>query len=118
MSKFNLLTVKEVKKETPNSVSILFEIPEQLKDAYQFIAGQYVNIKYKKQEKEVRRAYSICSTPKSGDLRVAVKKVDDGLFSPYANTRLKAGDQLEVQVPEGRFTLETQVDNHAGNVYS
>ncbi|TDS52166.1 ferredoxin--NADP reductase [Myroides indicus] len=111
MSKFNLLTVKEVKKETPNSVSILFEIPEQLKDAYQFIAGQYVNIKYKKQEKEIRRAYSICSTPKSGDLRVAVKKVDDGLFSPYANTRLKAGDQLEVQVPEGRFTLETQVDN-------
>lgn len=106
MSKFNILTVKEVHNETPNAVSILFDIPQSLQENYTFVAGQYVNIKYQYEGKEIRRAYSICSSPKSGELRVAVKKVPNGAFSEFANTTLKPGDTLEVQIPEGRFTLE------------
>ncbi|MVX37305.1 MULTISPECIES: ferredoxin--NADP reductase [Myroides] len=106
MSRFNLLTVKEVRRETPNAVSIAFDIPADLQQDYKFTAGQYLNIKYQHEGKEIRRAYSICSTPTSGELRIAVKKVENGIFSSYANEILKAGDQLEVEAPEGRFTFE------------
>jgi len=116
MSRFNLLTVKEVRRETPNAVSIVFDIPTNLKEEYLFKAGQYLNIKYQHEGKEIRRAYSICSTPTSGEVRIAVKKVEHGVFSTYANEVLKAGDQLEVDTPEGRFTLEpnaTTANNYA-----
>lgn len=115
MSKFNVLKVKEVRKETPNAVSILFDVPQALTERYRFNSGQYLNIKYNNNGKEVRRAYSICSTPKSGELRIAVKKVEDGLFSSYAHSTLRAGDALEVQIPEGRFVLEP--DSSAKNNY-
>lgn len=116
MSRFNLLTVKEVRREAPNAVSIVFDIPTNLKEEYLFKAGQYLNIKYQHEGKEIRRAYSICSTPTSGEVRIAVKKVEHGVFSTYANEVLKAGDQLEVEAPEGRFTLEpniTTANNYA-----
>ena len=116
MSKFNILTVKEVRNETPNTVSILFDIPQHLQEDYTFVAGQYVNIKYQYEGKEIRRAYSICSSPNSGELRVAVKKVANGAFSEFANTSLKVGDTLEVQTPEGRFILEPNVK--AANNYA
>ncbi|EPH10972.1 ring-1,2-phenylacetyl-CoA epoxidase subunit PaaE [Myroides odoratimimus CCUG 12700] len=114
MSRFNLLTVKEVRRETPNAVSIAFDIPANLKEEFAFTAGQYLNIKYQHEGKEIRRAYSICSTPTSGEVRVAVKKVEHGVFSTFANETLKAGDQLEVESPEGRFTFEPN-DSVANN---
>ncbi|MHC5353311.1 2Fe-2S iron-sulfur cluster-binding protein [Myroides sp. LJL115] len=111
MSKFNLLTVKEIRQETPNAVSILFDVPAQLQKDYNFIAGQYINIKHTYNQKEIRRAYSICSTPESGDVRIVVKNVENGVFSNYANKELKVGDTLEVDLPQGRFTLSTNKDN-------
>ena len=119
MSRFNLLTVKEVRRETPNAVSIVFDIPADLQEGYAFKAGQYLNIKHLHEGKEIRRAYSICSTPTSGEVRIAVKKVEHGVFSTYANEVLKAGDQLEVEAPEGRFILEpnpTVAHNYAAFV--
>lgn len=111
MSKFNLLAVKEIRKETPNAVSIVFDIPVNLQDAYQFIAGQYLNIKYIHNDKEIRRAYSICSTPNDNEVRIVVKKVEHGAFSTFANEVLKVGDQLEVETPEGRFTFQPDANN-------
>ena len=111
MSKFHPLTIKEIKKETNNAVSILFDVPTDLKPKFQFVAGQYINIKKEIAGEELRRAYSICSSPKSGDLRIAVKAVDNGTFSVFATTILKAGDILEVGKPEGKFVLETNSTN-------
>lgn len=113
MSEFHALTVSEVKKETPSSVSIAFSVPEHLKDLFAFKAGQYITIKHQSAGKELRRAYSICSSPKSGVLKVAVKKVDKGAFSEYANTDLKAGDTLQVMPPTGKFILEPNLKNYA-----
>ena len=107
MSRFHKLTIKEIKKETNNAVSILFDIPTDLKPEFQFVPGQYINLKKEIAGEELRRAYSICSSPKSGDLRIAVKAVDNGTFSVFATTILKAGDVLEVGKPEGKFVLET-----------
>ena len=113
MSDFHTLTVSEVKKETPNSVSISFHIPLDLEELFRFKAGQYITIKHDVKGKEVRRAYSICSTPSSGLLKVGIKKVDNGTFSVFANTKLKVNDRLQVMMPEGKFVLRpSTTENH------
>lgn len=114
MSAFYKLNIKEVKRETKDAVSILFNVPEELKNNYQFIAGQYINLKLKLDNQEIRRAYSICSSPESGELRIAVKAVKNGAFSQFANKSLKVGDTIEVGTPEGKFTFEPQF-NHQKN---
>jgi ring-1,2-phenylacetyl-CoA epoxidase subunit PaaE len=110
MPNFLKLIVKEVKRETKDAVSILFNVPEELKPNYTFIAGQYINLRLTLDNTEIRRAYSICSAPGSGELRIAVKAVKDGAFSQFANSKLKAGDVLEVGKPEGKFTFEPEND--------
>lgn len=110
MPSFLKLIIKEVRRETKDAVSVLFNVPEELKPNYAFIAGQYLNLRLKLDGQEIRRAYSICSSPESGELRIAVKAVKNGAFSQFANTKLKAGDALEVGKPEGKFTFEPQAD--------
>lgn len=105
MTRFNKLTVKEIRRETPNAVSIVLDVPSSLQQEYTFVAGQYLNISHEDKNKEIRRAYSICSTPNSGEIRIVVKKVEGGIFSTYTNEELKVGDQLAVEAPEGRFTF-------------
>ena len=108
---FYKLAIKEIKRETKNAVSIVFNIPQELKSAYQFIAGQYVTLKLTLDGKELRRAYSICSSPKSGEMRIAIKEVKSGTFSRFANTKLAVGDLLEVSIPEGKFTFEAKQEH-------
>jgi ring-1,2-phenylacetyl-CoA epoxidase subunit PaaE len=105
MSDFHSLTISEIKKETANAVSITFDIPEELKENFQFKAGQYLTIKHEVKGQELRRAYSICSSPNNDILKIAVKKVKNGVFSIFANELLKAGDKLNVMPPQGHFIL-------------
>lgn len=112
MSDFHKLTVKNIIKETANAVSLLFDVPENLKTEFKFDAGQYITIKATINQEELRRAYSICSTPKSGDLKVAVKAVEKGAFSVYATSQLKIGDVLEVSVPEGNFKINPEANKN------
>ena len=106
MSTFFKLAVKEIKRETPEAVSILFHVPAEIQENYQFVAGQYINLKLTLDGIEIRRAYSLCSSPDSGDLRIAVKAVKNGYFSKFANEQLTVGKVLEVGTPEGKFTFE------------
>ncbi|MEO8254434.1 MAG: ferredoxin--NADP reductase [Flavobacterium sp.] len=110
MPNFLKLIVKEVKRETKDAVSVLFNVPEELKSNYKFIAGQYINLRLTLDNIEIRRAYSICSAPESGELRIAIKAVKDGVFSQFANNKLKAGDAIEVGKPEGKFIFEPESD--------
>lgn len=106
MSSFYKLNIKEVRRETKDAVSVLFNVPLEFQDFYHFVAGQYLNIKLNLDGMEIRRAYSICSAPESNELRIAVKSVENGAFSSFANSQLKVGDTLEVGTPEGKFTIE------------
>lgn len=106
MLKFYPLQIKNIKKETAKSVSIGFSIPEHLKDLFSFKAGQYITLKSILDGIEVRRDYSLCSSPKSGELKIAIKEVKNGIFSSFANKVLQVGDTLEVAPPQGRFVFE------------
>lgn len=101
---FHSLTVSDLRKETATCVSVAFAIPDHLKAAFHYEAGQYITIRKEIAGEELRRSYSLCSSPLESDFRVAVKQVHDGRFSTYANKELKVGDVLEVMTPTGHFT--------------
>ncbi|WP_411766103.1 2Fe-2S iron-sulfur cluster-binding protein [Winogradskyella sp. A3E31] len=106
MSQFHKLKIKSILKETEKSVSLGFEVPEHLTEDFKFKAGQYITLKTEIDGEEIRRDYSICSSVSSGDLTVAVKSVEGGTFSVYANEKLMVGDTLDVAPPNGRFIFE------------
>ena len=100
---FHPIPVKEVRKETADCVSVLFGIPEELRRDFAFTQGQSLTMRAFINGEEVRRTYSICSSPLEKEWRVAIKKVDGGLFSGFANDQLKTGDVIEVMQPVGKF---------------
>ncbi|MGH8698459.1 MAG: FAD-binding oxidoreductase, partial [Burkholderiales bacterium] len=102
-ARFHPLPVVAVRKETPYAVVVTFEVPGQLAQAYRFTQGQFLTLRTRIDGEEVRRSYSICSGANEGTLRVAIKRVDGGKFSNYANERLAPGATLDVMTPEGRF---------------
>ena len=104
-AQFQPLTVREVRRETSDSVSVAFDVPSG--GSFRFIPGQYLTLRTTIGGTEVRRSYSLCSSPLSGELRVAIKQVEGGIFSSWANTELKAGDILDAMPPMGNFILET-----------
>ena len=112
---FHTLRVAEVARETEECVSITFDVPKDLKSDYIFEAGQYITIKKEIANEELRRSYSVCVSPKEEVLRVAVKEIEGGRFSTFANRELKVGDQLEVMSPMGNFT--PSLDNQTGKHY-
>jgi len=112
MSKFHSLTIKDVRPETRDAVSIAFEIPADLADSFRFTQGQHLVMRTLIDGEEVRRSYSICTGANDGELRVAIKRVAGGLFSAYANERLKIGHILEVMPPAGHFHVELDPARH------
>jgi ring-1,2-phenylacetyl-CoA epoxidase subunit PaaE len=106
MIHFHSLRVKKVEKETEDCVSIEFEVPKELKEIFQFKQGQNLTIKKILNGKELRRNYSICTSPFDNKLKVAVKKAEGGIFSTWVNEELKAGDHLDVLPPTGKFYTE------------
>lgn len=110
MAQFHTLSINNITRETDECVTIRFNIPDHLKTNFNFIAGQYITLKATINGHEVRRDYSLCSSPASGDITVAVKAVNNGVFSSYANNSLKIGDTLNVAEPQGRFTFTGDKD--------
>ena len=101
--KFHRLAVDDLRRETADAVSMTFAIPADLEQDYAFAPGQYLTLRTMMDGEEVRRSYSICSSPDDRELRIAVKRVDGGAFSGWALEQLKSGDELDVMTPTGRF---------------
>lgn len=104
------LRVAEVRRLTPDAVSVTFDVPGELRETFRFLPGQNVVVGAEIDGEHVRRNYSICTAAGSGVLRIAVRLTEDGQFSTYAATRLAAGDELTVTPPSGRFTLTPDPD--------
>jgi ring-1,2-phenylacetyl-CoA epoxidase subunit PaaE len=109
---FNKLKVKEIKKETNDTVSIAFEIPNALKSDFSYLPGQYVTIKSIIDGEDVRRAYSLCSAPFEDDFRIGVKRVDGGKMSTFLNEKIELGSELEVMKPTGNFLIDNSADSN------
>ena len=115
---FHPLRVAQVRPETADTVSIAFEVPPELRDAYRFTQGQFLTIKAPVEGKDVRRSYSICcgvhDYDERGELRVAVKLVDDGVFSTWVHDTVAPGQTLDVMTPDGRFhvPLDASASRH------
>jgi ring-1,2-phenylacetyl-CoA epoxidase subunit PaaE len=98
------LPVEEVVPLTDDAVMIVFDVPDDLRQAYRFQPGQHVVLLHEHEGEEIRRSYSICVPSGSEKLCVAIKRLDAGAFSTYATRDLRAGDTLRVMTPMGRFT--------------
>jgi ring-1,2-phenylacetyl-CoA epoxidase subunit PaaE len=103
---FYPLRVAEIVPETDEAYSIRFEVPEELKGAFRFKAGQHLSLRVDIDGEEVRRNYSLCTAPADDDLMVTVKRIAGGIFSNWVGDELKIGDTLDVMTPHGSFTTE------------
>lgn len=100
---FHRLRVAEVKRETPDAVSVRFDLPDALREAFRFKAGQHLTFRREIDGEELRRNYSVCAAPEEGVLRIGVKKIAGGVFSGWINDALKPGDVIEAMAPHGSF---------------
>jgi ring-1,2-phenylacetyl-CoA epoxidase subunit PaaE len=100
---FHSLTVKDIRRETDDCISVAFEVPASLENDFRFEHGQNITIRKVIAGEELRRNYSICTSPADRELRVAIKAMPFGRFSTWANTSLQKGDVLEVMPPSGKF---------------
>ena len=103
MRTFHSLRVADLRRETPDCVSVLLEVPEELRASFAFLPGQYLTFRQWIGGEELRRSYSICAAPAEGELRVAVKQVPEGRFSTFVNRQLAPGAMLDVMPPMGHF---------------
>jgi ring-1,2-phenylacetyl-CoA epoxidase subunit PaaE len=116
--KFHKLKISEIRHEAGECIAIGFSVPEDLYDAYQYTQGQYLTLKHRIEDNDLRRSYSICAAvsdySQDHKIWVAVKKVENGRFSTHAHSHFSVGDEIEVMTPEGRFfsALEPENEKH------
>jgi ring-1,2-phenylacetyl-CoA epoxidase subunit PaaE len=107
MAEFHSIKVANVYKETKDSVVITFDIPDALKEKFKFKQGQHLTLRKEINGEDVRRNYSLCTSPIENEWKVAVKTISEGVFSNYAFKKLKKGDVLQVIPPHGEFYVES-----------
>jgi ring-1,2-phenylacetyl-CoA epoxidase subunit PaaE len=116
--KFHTLKISDIRQEAGDSISIGFAVPEDLREAYRYVQGQYLTLKHTVNKEELRRSYSICAAVSDYSTKskvwVAIKKVEDGRFSTHAHDHFAIGCDIEVMTPEGRFfsPLTPENDKH------
>jgi len=110
MAEFHSLVIEDIYKETEDTSVVTFGVPFELRSDFKFRQGQHLTLKADINDEDVRRSYSLCSSPADGKLQVAVKQIPGGKFSTYINQELKLGDSLEVMAPSGTFGVDVNSD--------
>lgn len=110
MTVFHRLSIAAIERETPDAVAITLLVPDELKQHYHYKPGQHLTLKADLNGEELRRCYSICSSPQEGILQIGVKAIHQGSFSNFVNQQLAVGDTLEVMLPQGRFGYQPSAE--------
>ncbi|GGI55752.1 2Fe-2S iron-sulfur cluster-binding protein [Winogradskyella haliclonae] len=110
MAQFHNLKVADIYKETEDTSVITFDVPNELHEEFHFRQGQHLTLKADINGEDVRRSYSLCSSPNQEIWQVAVKQIPGGKFSTYVNEELTAGSVLEVMEPSGVFGVDVNPD--------
>jgi len=108
MAEFYNIRIANIYKETKDTSVVTFDIPENLQNNFKFIQGQHLTLKKDINGEDVRRSYSLCSSPIENEWKVAIKQIPGGIFSTYANTEFKSGDSLEIMEPTGNFYVDVE----------
>ena len=103
MAQFHSIKIQDIYKETKDCSVVTFDIPDDLKTNFKYNQGQYLTLKAIIDDQEVRRSYSLCSSPIENKWQVAIKKINGGIFSTFVNDNLKTGDLIDVMPPNGKF---------------
>jgi ring-1,2-phenylacetyl-CoA epoxidase subunit PaaE len=117
---FHPLRVGALDALTPDSVRIILEVPQELSEAYRYVAGQHVSVRFMAEDengeaKELRRSYSLCCPPSEQaprTLQIAVKRSAPGGFGDFAVRKLAVGDRLDTLTPTGRFHAYPEPGTH------
>jgi len=115
MLKLHELTVSSIEKNTPETVVVTLALPDDLKSDFSYKQGQHLTLCQTIGGEDVRRSYSICSGVSEQKLQVAIRKVEGGQFSSYANDNLSVGDVLKVMEPAGHFNVD--LDETSERIY-
>ena len=110
MTKFYSLTIANIRPETDSAICLSLNIPDELKQKFTFTPGQFLTLQASIDGEVIRRCYSICSGVDEAQLSIAIKRVDKGVFSNFANDNFNVGDSIEVMPPQGDFTLNLNDD--------
>lgn len=106
MRKYYKAKIKEIQRMTSGAVKVIFDLGEN-RSYFDFLPGQFISLKKEINGEDIRRSYSLCTAPYENEYSVIVKKVEDGVFSTYANEKLQVGEEIELMPPEGRFSVQT-----------
>ena len=117
---FHPLRVGVLDPLTPDAVRIILEVPEELSEAYRYVAGQHVTVRFNAEDEEgrvteLRRSYSLCAPPSESaprTLQIAVKRSVPGGFGDYAVRKLAVGDRLDTLTSTGRFHAYPEPGTH------
>ena len=117
MAEFHNLKVADIYKETEDTSVVTFEVPLELHDTFSFRQGQHLTLKANINGEDIRRSYSLCSSPIEQKWQVAVKLIPGGKFSTYINKVVKTGDTMEVMAPSGNFGVPIQPDSYKNYIF-
>jgi len=116
-NQFHQLKVKKLIRQTSEAVSVYFDIPANLKSTFVYKAGQFITLRLDVGGEDVRRAYSLFTSPAESEFAVMAKEVSGGKLSPFINNELKEGDIIKVMPPTGKFTCEINQSNSKKYVF-
>ena len=105
-TEFYTLSIKSVEPLTRDSVAVTLDVPAELNEIFSYRAGQHLTFKTMITGEELRRSYSICRAESEQCLEVGIKRIENGIFSNYANDSFAAGMTVDVMPPQGMFTLD------------
>lgn len=109
MELFHTLQVKTINKTSYDCSVIEVNVPKELEEKFLFKQGQHLTFKANINGENIRRSYSLCSSPLDNEWKVAIKQIRGGVFSTYANTKLKIGDLIEIMEPSGNFHVAIDI---------
>lgn len=101
---FHRLQVAQRREETREAFTLIFSVPEELREVFTYLPGQFLTLRLVIKGKEYRRSYSMSSCPHENTWAITVKRVRKGKVSNYLGDHVHEGDFLEVAPPDGRFT--------------
>ncbi|HEY2582795.1 MAG TPA: FAD-binding oxidoreductase, partial [Mucilaginibacter sp.] len=97
------LKVHEIKWELPDTATFFLKEISDIKINYK--AGQFITLVFSHHDEEIRRSYSLSSSPDEAFLAITVKRIENGEISRFLQTKVKKGDILNAVEPAGKFTI-------------